>query len=47
MNSPLILELGRKFAQKKHWHLAMFILGSSHQLVPSQFGHDAVFKMLS
>ena len=34
MNSPLILKfIGRNFAQKKHWHLAMFILGSSHQLV--------------
>ena len=36
MNSPPILDLGRNFAQKKNWHLAMFILGSSHQLVSSQ-----------
>lgn len=36
MNLPLILELGRNFAQNKHWHLAKFILGSSHQLVSSR-----------
>ena len=36
MNLPLILELGRNFPQNKHWHLAKFILGSSHQLVSSR-----------